>query len=123
MKISFSFHHRKARGVEYFIFVWLRKKMCRSGKGGKKQNGSDDDGNCYGIVWIKAGQWSFIPSPAQKKSWNKPVLLDTGSDILVISGEDKKAWWVSSPEQKPCEVVSENLCAALGQATHPCVYK
>ena len=38
-------------------------------------------------------------------------MLDTGSDILIISGEDKKVWWVSSPEQKPCEVVSENLCA------------
>ncbi|MFC2720428.1 MAG: hypothetical protein ACFN40_07710, partial [Bacteroidota bacterium] len=37
--------------------------------------GSGDDGTSYGIVWIKAGQWSFIPSPAQKKSWNKPVLL------------------------------------------------
>ena len=74
--------------------------------------GSGDDGTSCGIVWIKAGQWSFIPSPSQKKSWNKPVLLDTGSDILIISGEDKKAWWVSSPEQKPCEVVSENLCAA-----------
>ena len=74
--------------------------------------GSGDDGTSYGIVWIKAGRWSFIPSPAQKKSWNKPVLLDTGSDILIISGEDKKAWWVSSPEQKPCEVVSKNLCAA-----------
>ena len=72
--------------------------------------GSGDDGTSYGIVWIKAGRWSFIPSPAQKKSWNKPVLLDTGSDILIISGEDKKAWRVSSPEQKPCEVVRKPVC-------------
>ena len=31
--------------------------------------GSGDDDTSYGIVWIKAGRWSFIPSPAQKKSW------------------------------------------------------
>ena len=47
-----------ARGKEEFV-IWC----------------SDQTGESSGIGWIKDGQWTFIPSPAQKKNWNQPLLL------------------------------------------------
>ena len=83
-----------ARGKEEFV-IWC----------------SDQTGESSGIGWIKDGQWTFIPSPAQKKNWNQPLLLDTASDILIIGGADQKAWRLSSPDQRPGAVECENWCA------------
>ena len=49
---------------------------------------SNDGGLNYGILWIKGEQSTFILSPVQKRKWNNPLLLDAGSDILIVGGED-----------------------------------
>lgn len=68
--------------------------------------------NHYGIVWLKDGEITVLPSPHEEHDWNLPVLLDGGSDVLIINSEDRKAWSLCSPKEEAKEVICENWCKA-----------
>ena len=72
---------------------------------------SNDGGLNYGILWIKGEQSTFIPSPVQKRKWNNPLLLDAGSDILIIGGEDGEVIRLSDLGEIS-KVESKNKCAS-----------
>lgn len=69
---------------------------------------SNDGGN-YGILLIKGEQSTFIPSPEQKEKWNNPLLLDAGSDILIVGGEDGEVLRLSDSGEIH-KVESKNKC-------------
>ena len=70
---------------------------------------SNDGGLNYGILWIKGEQSTFIPSPVQKRKWNNPLLLDAGSDILIVGGEDGEVLRLSDLGEIS-KVESKNKC-------------
>ena len=72
---------------------------------------SNDGGLNYGILWIKGEQSTFIPSPVQKRKWNNPLLLDAGSDILIVGGEDGEVLRLSDLGEIS-KVESKNKCAS-----------
>ena len=72
---------------------------------------SNDGGSNYGILLIKGEQSTFIPSPVQKRKWNNPLLLDAGSDILIIGGEDGEVLRLSDLGEIS-KVESKNKCAS-----------
>ena len=71
---------------------------------------SNDGGLNYGILWIKGEQSTFIPSPVQERKWNNPLLLDAGSDILIVGGEDGEVLRLSDLGEIS-KVESKNKCA------------
>ena len=70
---------------------------------------SNDGGLNYGILWIKGEQSTFILSPVQKRKWNNPLLLDAGSDILIVGGEDGEVLRLSDLGEIS-KVESKNKC-------------
>jgi len=70
---------------------------------------SNDGGLNYGILWIKGEQSIFIPSPVQERKWNNPLLLDAGSDILIVGGEDGGVLKLSDSGEIT-KVESKNKC-------------
>ena len=72
---------------------------------------SNDGGLNYGILWIKGEQSTFIPSPVQKRKWNNPLLLDAGSDILIVGGENGEVLRLSDLGEIS-KVESKNKCAS-----------
>ena len=72
---------------------------------------SNDGGLNYGILWIKGEQSTFIPSPVQKRKWNNPLLLDAGSDILIVGEEDGEVLRLSDLGEIS-KVESKNKCAS-----------
>jgi len=70
---------------------------------------SNDGGLNYGILWIKGEQSTFIPSPVQKRKWNNPLLLDAGSDILIVGEEDGEVLRLSDLGEIS-KVESKNKC-------------
>ena len=70
---------------------------------------SNDGGLNYGILWIKGEQSTFIPSPVQKRKWNSPLLLDAGSAILIVGGEDGEVLRLSDLGEIS-KVESKNKC-------------
>ena len=70
---------------------------------------SNDGGSNYGILWIKGEQSTFITSPVQKRKWNNPLLLDAGSDILIVGGEDGEVLRLSDLGEIS-KVESKNKC-------------
>ena len=71
---------------------------------------SNDGGSNYGILLIKGEQSTFIPSPVQERKWNNPLLLDAGSDILIVGGEDGEVLRLSDLGEIS-KVESKNKCA------------
>lgn len=71
---------------------------------------SNDGGSNYGILLIKGEQSTFIPSPVQERKWNNPLLLDAGSDILIVGGEDGEVLRLSDSGEIT-KVESKNKCA------------
>ena len=70
---------------------------------------SNDGGSNYGILLIKGEQSTFIPSPVQERKWNNPLLLDAGSDILIVGGEDGEVLRLSDSGEIT-KVESKNKC-------------
>ena len=71
---------------------------------------SNDGGSNYGILLIKGEQSTFIPLPVQERKWNNPLLLDAGSDILIVGGEDGEVLRLSDSGEIT-KVESKNKCA------------
>ena len=72
---------------------------------------SNDGGLNYGILWIKGEQSTFIPSPVQERKWNNPLLLDAGSDILIVGGADGEVLRLSDSGEIT-KVERKNKCAS-----------